>query len=117
MSMMFTRFMVMSFPFITLIEKNEKQKRLDAISLKKKGGDYHNENNTINASKEVKPVKAICQKDIGKSANSNDMICLSNLEEIVFYTSTDKCLLDEICNSTNKSTPPVDYDKYLHLFE
>tara|TARA_Y100000389_G_scaffold155236_2_gene155855 strand:+ start:1615 stop:1965 length:351 start_codon:yes stop_codon:yes gene_type:complete len=116
--------MVMSFPFITVIEKNERQKRLDAISLKKSNKESKiisdNKNNIVdnNSSKEMKDVETIREKNISEYSSLNDnIICLSNLEEVVFYTSTKKCLLTELYNPGKKVKPPVDYDKYLDLFE
>ena len=40
---------------------------------------------------------------------------VSNFEEIVFFTSSSRCLLDEI--KTIAPSPKVDYDKYLEFFE
>lgn len=112
----------MSFPFITVIEKNERQKRLDAISLSKTNKETNivSDNKNMvgdNNSKGIKDVETIRERNMSESLNSNDMICLSNLEEVVFYTSTKKCLLTELYNTEKKVKPPVDYDKYLDLFE
>ena len=120
--MLFSRFMVMSFPFITVIEKNEKQKKLDAISLSNNNKEHNivPDNKNIvgdNTNKEIKVMETIRERNISECPALYDMICLSNLEEIVFYTSTKKCLLTELYNTENKVKPPVDYDKYLDLFE
>ncbi len=120
--MLFSKFMVMSFPFITVIEKNERQKKLDAISLSKNNKEpniFPDNKNIVgdNTLKEIKVMETIRERNISECPNSNDMVCLSNLEEIVFYTSTKKCLLTELYNTKNNDKPPVDYDKYLDLFE
>jgi hypothetical protein len=47
---------------------------------------------------------------------NQNMVCLSNLEEIVFYTQSSKCLLKEMKLYKEQQTP-VDYDKYLDFFE
>lgn len=107
--MLCSRFMVMSFPFVSIIERNERQKKLDAISLNKS-----NANEGINKSAVIsnQPKQTI---NIEKNNQTQDMVCLSNLEEIVFFTSTSRCLLDEM--KTNRSTTKVNYDKYLEFFE
>lgn len=107
--MLCSRFMVMSFPFVSIIERNERQKKLDAISLNKQ-----NANEGINKSAVIsnQPKQTI---NIDKNNQTQDMVCLSNLEEIVFFTSTSRCILDEI--KSNRSTTKVDYDKYLEFFE
>tara|TARA_Y100000389_G_scaffold191825_1_gene218579 strand:+ start:1440 stop:1664 length:225 start_codon:yes stop_codon:yes gene_type:complete len=74
--------MVMSFPFIAVVERNERQKK-EAV------------NNLL-------PV-------------DRNMICLSNLDEIVFYPCSRKEIFSALRPNMNK--PPVDYDKYLDFFE
>ena len=93
------KFLVMSFPFITVVEKNERQKQLPPKSIEKTVA-----NTTANVN-DIPPKK---------NPEKCDMICLSNLEEIVFYTSTSQCLLNEMKVPTKQ---PVDYDKYLDYFE
>ena len=107
--MLYSRFMVMSFPFVSIIERNERQKKLDTISLNKT-----NANEGINKSAVIsnQPKQTI---NIEKNNQTKDMVCLSNLEEIVFFTSTSRCILDEM--KSNRSTTKVDYDKYLEFFE
>jgi len=46
---------------------------------------------------------------------TDDIICLSNLEEVVFYSPMPKYLSSET-KSTLKAQQ-VDYDKYLEYFE
>lgn len=109
-SMLYSNIMVMSFPFITTIEKNERQKKINAISIEKintKTGN-HSKNDIKSPESTIKPTS-------DQYSETHDMICLSNLEEVVFYTSTSRCLLKEL-RCFSKSTP-VDYDKYLDFFE
>lgn len=96
--MLYSRLMVMSFPFVTVVERNEKRKKMDLL-----GGD-----NIITPKQSQK-----CPKPEPKN-ESQDMICLSNLEEIVFSTSSSRCLMDEMRLTPR---PPIDYDKYLDFFE
>ncbi len=96
--MLSSQFMVMSFPFVTVVERNEKRKKMDLL-----GGD-----NIIPPKQSQK-----CPKPEPKN-ESQDMVCLSNLEEIVFSTSSSRCLMDEMRLTPR---PPIDYDKYLDFFE
>ncbi len=98
--MLYSQFMVMSFPFVTVVERNEKRKKMGLV-----GGDN---DNIIHPKQSQK-----CPKPEPKN-ESQDMICLSNLEEIVFSTSSSRCLMDEIRVTPR---PPIDYDKYLDFFE
>jgi hypothetical protein len=107
--MLYSRFMVMSFPFVSIIERNERQKKLDAISLNKPNVDEVINKNAVISEKSKQTL------NIETNNRTQDMVCLSNLEEIVFFTSTSRCLLDEM--KTNRSTTKVDYDKYLEFFE
>lgn len=53
-----------------------------------------------------------------KCKETEVMVCLSNLEEIVFYTHSSRCLLTELSGKKNTKTQTVDYyDKYLDYFE
>ena len=107
--MLCSRFMVMSFPFVSIIERNERQKKLDPISLNKPNVDEVINKNTVVSDKPQKTLNN------GKNSQTQDMVCLSNLEEIVFFTSTSRCLLDEM--KYTGTTKKVDYDKYLEFFE
>lgn len=97
--MLSSRLMVMSFPFVTVVERNEKRKKMDLV-----GGD-----NIIRPEQSQK-----CPNPEPKN-ESQCMICLSNLEEIVFSTSSSRCLMDEM--RLIPRPPPIDYDKYLDFFE
>jgi hypothetical protein len=88
----------MSFPFITVVERNERQKKEAANNLSQVDYDI------ISKNKES-PKKEICDKD--------NMICLSNLDEIVFYP----CPRKSIFSKLKYNKPRVDYDKYLDFFE
>ena len=108
--MLYSNFMVMSFPFITVIEKNERQKKLETISLEKPNipSNIHEKSQKVTIESTAKPQQEKCPKNY-------DMVCLSNLEEIVFYTSSSRCLLSEL--KLNSKPSNVDYDKYLDFFE
>ena len=114
--MFYSNFMVMSFPFITMVEYNEKAKKnkqLDAKQLDTKQLDAKQYN-----------IRSLCPEKSNKTStnekqsikNDCDMIFLSNLEEVVFHTSSSKCLMRELLPET-KNTQPVEYDKYLEFFE
>ena len=83
----------MSFPLVKDSRKNENEKRTNSEDSEK---------------------RVVCEKK-SKRPQYQDMVCLSNLEEIVFFTSTSRCLLDEMKDVTSKSA--VEYDKYLDFFE
>ena len=92
--------MVMSFPFVRVIEKNERDKKSREV--------YPNKANAITELKNPQ------QKQKEKCPEKYDMI--SNLEYFSFYTSTSRCLLDDIKRPTPKAFPP-NYDKYFEYFE
>lgn len=106
--MLYSRLMVMSFPFVTTVERNERQKKKDVISANNKVPCAVSKENAVK-SHEGKITSSVNEKNV------QDMICLSNLEEIVFFTSSSRCLLDEIKTKPPKSK--VNYDKYLEFFE
>lgn len=98
--MFYSNFMVMSFPFITVVERYERQKKEAVNKLPPVDSNIISKN-----------------KDTPKKENSykDNMICLSNLDEIVFYPCPQKSIFAELRSNINKS--PVDYDKYLDFFE
>lgn len=115
--MFYSNFMVMSFPFITMVEYNEKAKKnkqLDAKQLDSKQLDSKQHN-----------IRSLCPEKSNKSSsneersieNDCDMIFLSNLEEVIFHTSSSKCLMRELLPETKNTKQPVEYDKYLEFFE
>ena len=124
--MFYSNFMVMSFPFITMVEYNEKAKKnkqLDAKQLDTKQLD------TKQLDAKQHNIRSLCPEKSNKSSSNEersikndgdkkycDMIFLSNLEEVVFHTSSSECLMRELLPET-KNTKPVDYDKYLEFFE
>ena len=109
--MFYSNFMVMSFPFITMVEYNEKAKKNKQLDAKQLDAKQHN-------------IRSLCPEKSNKSSsneernikNDCDMIFLSNLEEVVLHTSSSKCLMRELLPET-KNTEPVEYDKYLEFFE
>lgn len=96
--MLYSKFMVMSFPFVAVVERNEKKKKLGVVNNEKFVRDEQSQK---------------CPKPEPKN-QSQDMVFLSNLEEIVFSTSPSRCLMDEMRVTPR---PPIDYDKYLDFFE
>lgn len=97
-------FPVTSLSFVNQTERNEKQRKASSPPV----AIPATVSPDINVSKNKKG------KESEKSLDKHDMICLSNLEEVVFYTCTSQCLLHEIKASRGC---PVDYDKYLDYFE
>tara|TARA_Y100000389_G_C17253524_1_gene409342 strand:+ start:44 stop:319 length:276 start_codon:yes stop_codon:yes gene_type:complete len=91
----------MSFSLMKDAGKNEKK---NGVSL----------NKSCTHAVNTKDSEKVCEKKIQKPQHQ-DMLCLSNLEEIVFFTSTSRCLLDEMKDVPSK--PAVEYDKYLDFFE
>ena len=108
---MLTNFLVMGFPFITMIERKERQNTLDNIN--KKVGEPRKPLTLPPVPKSSEPSK---NETDCRELTHDDMICLSNLEDVAFYTVSTNCLLDEI-NPNRKKKKYVDYDKYLDFFE
>ena len=108
--MLYSNYIVMSFPFITQIEYDEKIKREKA--LMKSSSNPTNKNYSLseeNKKKSPHPVKEDCDKY--KHAE-----LLSNLEDVVFQTSSSKCLSHQL-SPPQKNKKKIDYDKYLDFFE
>jgi len=105
--------MIMNFPFITIVERNEKSKKSINNLLPV-------DCNTASKNKDISN-KNIQNKEIQNKEILNEydnMICLSNLEEIVFDSSCPcprKYIFDSL--KPNKSKSNIDYDKYLDFFE
>tara|TARA_A100001011_G_C14321225_1_gene850754 strand:+ start:1157 stop:1468 length:312 start_codon:yes stop_codon:yes gene_type:complete len=103
--------MVIRFPFVTSVERTEKDKNYNVSEENPK----KRKPPPINlAPKKVKPPTTNLSSKKSEVYNERDMICLSNLEEVVFYNSPYKCPFNEI---NNKKSTPVNYDKYLDFFE
>ena len=93
--MLLCRILGINCPFITVIERNDRRKT-----------------RPTNEFVMLPPiVSEVPQK---KNPEKYDMICLSNAEDIVFYTCSSQCLLNEMNVSAK---PPVNYDSYLDYFE
>ena len=99
--MLYSNFMVISFPFVTLVERTEKVQKQNV------SGEVNKEIMKSPPTNSPPPKKL-------ELNNERDMICLSNLEEVVFYNSPYKCPFNE---TNKKKKTPVDYDKYLEFFE
>ena len=115
--MLHSNFMVMSFPFITAVEINEKKKKLDMISLNKINTEL---TNSSDKKPKTEPKKSeTSQNNSSENTEKENMICLSNLEEVVFYKSSPKRTTNK-SNSERKNSIPLpfnNYDKYLDFFE
>ena len=81
-------FIVMSFPFITEIERNELKKEKQKTKIET-------------------PIQPPTPSKPGSQYES--LVCLSNLEEIAY--------LPKGKNKKHVNKTPVDYDKYLDYFE
>lgn len=109
--MLYINLMVMSFPFITVIEHNEKLKRKNALEL--------SSNLTINN-------RSLCKESKKQDVSPNkeeldkyqDMAIMLNYEEICFQPSptSPKCLMRKLFPE-QKNKKIIDYDKYLDFFE
>lgn len=104
--MLYSHFIVMSFPFVNVVERNERQKKINIIPSNKSTPLVVNKESSVN-SKENKP-SVVTEKNV------QNMVCLSNLEEIVFLTSSSR---GSLYNMKSTPKPVVDYDKYLDFFE
>lgn len=115
--MLYSNFMVMSFPFITMVEHNEKKKRKNALELENNLSTVVADKsiNTNIDNKNIKPSSKKCNKEHNKN-EYKDMVILSNLDEVVFQTSSSKCLMDELFPK-QKNKKEINYDKYLDFFE
>lgn len=107
--MLYSNFMVMSFPFINMIEYNEKLKRKNALESSSTLTDKSCSLSNECKKKLVSPDKEHCDK-------YKDMVILSNLEDVVFLNSSSKCLMHELF-PPQKNKKKIDYDKYLDFFE
>ena len=107
--MLYSNYMVMSFPFITVIERNEKLKRKNVLEQSSTSTNKGCPLSKECKKKDVAPDKEHCDK-------YKDMVLLSNLEEVVFQTSSSKCLMDELFPQ-QKNKKKINYDKYLDFFE
>ena len=128
--------MVMRFPFVTSVDRTEKDKHHNVSEDNPK---ERNPPPTILTQKQIKspppdltPKKAkspptnLTPKKIKSHStnltspkksdihNERDMFFLSNLEEVVFNDSPYGCPFSTM---NKKRSPPVDYDKYLDFFE
>lgn len=116
--MFYSNFMVMSFPFITMIEYNEKgkkNKRADTKPANIGSVCPEKRHNVTVGHEECK--KNNNDSDINlRDKERCDMAFLSNLEDFVFYTSSSNCLMRELSRET-KTKNPIEYDKYLEFFE
>ena len=113
--MMYSNFLVMSFPFITQIEYDEKMKREKAL---KSSNNLTNVNN-IHANRAAKKKHEQCEKDSCNKTHcdkSHNLTLLSNLEEIAFLSSPSRCSRCELFPAS-KEKKIINYDKYLDFFE
>ena len=95
--------MVMSIPFISVIEQNERERKRER---ERKG---------VNNFSKPDSDDVINKLPKTEDSHKENIICLSNLEEIVFYPCSQRPLNNVF--KYKKCKPCVDYDKYLDFFE